>query len=355
MTDDTIYAGNPPATGCVELSHNAVNPFIVAQVHAIVEDIRLLEAYVTAPLGLYSDLRMLRESLPIPQAADLSREETLERRAAYGALTDTPLDMALETIASARRSLDILEMSKGEGGSPLEPSWVAQGRRVLDRAEQRVAGDIRAKIASRVKGVYVIVDPEATRGRPVVEVAEAALRGGAKIVQLRDKVHDKGDVLPVARQLSQLCEQHDALFIINDDADLALSTGAHGLHVGQSDLPVADARHVLTSRQIVGRSNNTVEEAVESEARGADYIAVGAIFPTGTMGKSARPAVGVQMVREVKELVSRPVVAIGGITAENVADVASAGAECVCVVSAITLDDDPEAATRRVVEAMASA
>ena len=332
-----------------------MNPFIGAQVHAIVEDIRLLEAYVTAPLGLYSDLKMLRESLPLPAAADLSREETRERRAAYGALTDTPLEMALETIASARRSLDILEMSKGEGGSPLEPGWIAQGRRVFDRAEQRVAGDLRAKIASRITGLYVIVDPEATRGRPVIEIAEASVNGGAGVLQLRDKVHAKGEVLPIARRLRQLCDQRNALFIINDDADLALSTGAHGLHLGQSDLPVAEARRVLASRQIVGRSNNTVEEAVESEAGGADYIVVGAIFPTGTMGKGAKPVVGVQMVSKVKELVSRPVVAIGGITAENVADVVKAGADCVCVVSAVTLDDDPEAAARRVVEAMARA
>lgn len=332
-----------------------MNPFIDVHLHAIVEDIRLLEAYVTAPLGLYSDLRMLRESLPMPEAADLSREETRERRLAYGALTDTPLEMALETIASARRSLDVLEISKGEGGSRLEPGWIAQGRRVFDRAEQRVAGDLRAGIASKITGLYVVVDPEATKGRPVIEVAEAVLNGGARVLQLRDKVHDKGEVLPIAERLRHLCDRYYALFIINDDADLALSSGAHGLHIGQSDLPVAEARRVLASRQIVGRSNNTVEEAVESEARGADYVAVGAVFPTGTMGKGGRPIVGVRTIGKVKELVARPVVAIGGMTAENVADAVTAGADCVCVVNAITLDDDPEDAARRVVEAMASA
>lgn len=332
-----------------------MNPFIDAHLHAIVEDIRLLEAYVTAPLGLYSDLRMLRESLPLPEAANLSREETRERRLAYGALTDAPLDMALETMASARRSLDVLGMSKGEGGSPLEPVWIAQARRVFDRVEQRVAGDLRAEIASKITGLYVIVDPEATRGRPVIEVAEAALNGGARVLQLRDKVHDKGEALPIAERLRQLCDRYYALFIVNDDADLALSSGAHGVHVGQSDLPVAEARRVLAPRQIVGRSNNTVEEAVESEARGADYIAVGAVFPTGTMGKGVRPVVGVQMVSKVKELVSRPVVAIGGMTADNVADAVTVGADCVCVVTAITLDDDPEAAAQRIVEAMARA
>ena len=101
---------------------------------------------------------------------------------------------------------------------------------------------IRAETVARVRGLYVIVDPEATRGRPVLEVAEAVLEGGASLVQLRDKTGDMETVLPTARAIKALCETRNALFIVNDDPALAAASGAHGLHVGQDDMPVADAR-----------------------------------------------------------------------------------------------------------------
>ena len=147
----------------------------------------------------------------------------------------------------------------------------------------------------------------------MLQIAEATLRGGANVIQLRDKLHDTGDVLTAARGLQELCAGHGAVFIMNDDAAVALASGAHGLHVGQTDLPVPDARLILSDAQIVGRSNNGVEEALESQAAGADYLAVGAVYATATMGKSARKAVGPEMIAAVKAAVSQPVVAIGGI------------------------------------------
>ena len=213
----------------------------------------------------------------------------------------------------------------------------------------------RMRRREKVSGLYVIVDPEATRGRDVVEVADAALRGGTSVVQLRDKTRDKGEALVVARAIKALCDEHDALFIVNDDADIALLSEAHGLHVGQTDLPVAEARRVLTAGQIVGRSNNGTAEALESEGQGADYLAVGAIYATSTMGKSGRTALGPDMIRQVKQAVSAPVVAIGGINAANIAEVARAGADCVCVVSAVTYADDVEGAARGLVGIMRKA
>ncbi len=204
--------------------------------------------------------------------------------------------------------------------------------------------------AERVSGLYVIVDPEATQGRDVVEVAGAALRGGASVIQLRDKTRDKGEVLAAARAIKALCDDNDALFIVNDDADIALLSEAHGLHVGQTDLPVGEARRVLTPEQIVGRSNNGVKESLDSAGQGADYVAVGAIYATRTMGKSGRTALGADMIRQVKQAVSAPVVAIGGINANNIAEVARAGADCICVVSAVTYADDVEAAAADLVE-----
>ena len=215
--------------------------------------------------------------------------------------------------------------------------------------------EIRQQRSRQVRGLYVIVDPEATKGRDVVEVAEATLRGGASVIQLRDKTRDKGEVLQIARTLKALCDAHDALFIVNDDADIALLSDAHGLHVGQTDLPVGEARRVLTPEQIVGRSNNGVEESLDSAGQGADYVAVGAIYSTTTMGKSGRTALGPDVIRQVKQAVSAPVVAIGGVNADNIAEVARAGADCICVVSAVTYADDPERATAELVEIIESA
>ena len=331
-------------------------PFVTARIQAIIEDIRLLETFVTAPLGLYSDIKMLRESLPFPEAADLSREETRERRTAFRDVTDAPLALALGTVASLNSSLDALDtLTGGPEVSGLEGEWVDRARRVLARAEQRVAGEMRANTSLKIRGLYVIVDPDATRGRPVVDVAEATLRGGASVLQLRDKSDDKSQILALARNLKSLCDRHGALFVVNDDADVALSCDAHGLHVGQTDLPVPEARRVLAPHQIVGRSNNSVDEAVASQAQEVDYLAVGAVFATGTMGKSGRHAIGVETVSQIKGLVSRPVVAIGGINAGNITEVVRAGADCVCVVSAVAHSDDPEAATRQLVEAIKGA
>jgi len=215
--------------------------------------------------------------------------------------------------------------------------------------------EIRGERKARMRGLYVIVDPEATKGRDVIEVAEAALRGGASVIQLRDKTRDKGEVLTIARAIKGLCDRYDGLFIVNDDADIAYLSEAHGLHVGQTDLPVEEARRVLAPEQIVGRSNNGTAEALESEGHSADYVAVGAVYSTTTMGKSGRTAVGPEMIQSVKEAVSVPVIAIGGINAGNIADVARAGADCICVVSAVTFADDVEGATRGLVDLMDAA
>ena len=210
----------------------------------------------------------------------------------------------------------------------------------------------RADTAARVRGLYVIVDPEATRGRPVVEIAEAVLEGGASLIQLRAKAGELGTVLPTARAVRALCESRGALFIVNDDPALAIASGAHGLHVGQEDMPVADARRITGPAMIIGRSNNTIEEIEASQEAGADYLAVGAVFPTSTMGKSGRPVVGIDLITTAKEAADQPIVGIGGINRHNAAEVMRAGADCICAVGAITLADDPRTATEQMVEAI---
>ena len=210
----------------------------------------------------------------------------------------------------------------------------------------------RSKMAARVRGLYVIVDPEATRGRPVLEVAEAVLEGGASLVQLRDKTGEREAVLPMARAIKALCESHNALFIVNDDPNLAAASDAHGLHLGQDDMPVADARRIVHPGTIIGRSNNTMEEVEASRDAGTDYLAVGAVFPTSTMGKSRRPVVGTDLITTAKQATDQPIVAIGGINRQNAAEVIRAGADCICAVGAITLADNPKTAAQAIVEAI---
>ena len=213
----------------------------------------------------------------------------------------------------------------------------------------------RTEVAPKIDGLYVIVGPDATRGRPVVEVAEEALRGGASVLQLRDKTGDRGDVLPVAARLRELCHDHGALFFVNDDIALGFACDADGVHLGQSDLPVDVARRILAADKLIGRSNNSDAEVEESVAMGVDYVAVGATFPTTTVGKGARAAIGLDGIRRARELTTLPLVAIGGIKESNVADVVEAGADCVAVISAVTMADDPEAAARRLVDAIETA
>ena len=327
-----------------------MNPYVEAQIHALIEGIRLLEVYVTAPLGLYSDIKMMRESLDIPEAADLARDEMVRRRQEHALLTSDHAALALEVIESTRKTVETLAGISDSEAVPISEGFVRRARLVLDRAGQKVGTDLRARSAERLNGIYIIVDPEATRGRPVTEVAAQSLKGGARVVQLRDKLSDKGPMLERARELKTVCDEHGALFVMNDHADLALTSKADVLHVGQTDLPVADARRVLSPHQLIGNSNGSMDQALKSWADAVDYIAVGAIYATTTMGKSGRTALGPEMITRVKNAVTQPIVAIGGIGRGNIQDVVRAGADSVCVVSAVTFADDPKAATEELVD-----
>jgi len=189
-----------------------------------------------------------------------------------------------------------------------------------------------------ISGLYVIVDPAACR-RPAIEVARLALEGGARVLQWRDKRREKGAQLADARAIAALCRRHGATFIVNDHADLALASGADGIHLGQGDLPVAAVRPIVGDAFTIGVSTNTIEEARSAEAAGAGYVAVGSIFATSSKDLT-RPA-SLERLREVRAAVSVPVVAIGGITAANIAAVIGAGADAAAVISAVCAADDP--------------
>ena len=186
-----------------------------------------------------------------------------------------------------------------------------------------------------------------TDSRPDLKTrVAAAVRGGVDIVQLRDKHASREESLPLAAELKGICEQADALFTVNDDVELARLSGAHGVHLGQEDAPVASAREILGLEAVVGRSASTTEEALEAVREGADYLGVGTVYATPT--KPDAVVMGLGLVREIA-LLSLPVpwFAIGGVTLETAEEVADAGAPGFAVVRAVLDADDPEAAARK--------
>ena len=333
-----------------------------ANLNRACEGLRVLEDLARFALddgGLTSELKSLRHRLAAT-SIPIARGLLNARRAGEDVGAETPeagrRDLLALLNANARRVQESLraleELAKLPDAAPsLQPpefkrarfqaySWQCTLADLLLRKEKR----------ERVRGLYAIVDPECCGDRSAVEVAEAALRGGAHLVQLRDKRRDKGLVLPDASALFRLCESHGALFIVNDDVDLALVSGADGVHLGQSDLPAALARRLMPLGAVVGVSVNNAQEARTAEQDGADYVAVGAIFPTDTKANT-RPS-GPNSVRQVREAVALPVVAIGGIKVENAASVVAAGADAVSVISALCGAEDVEAAARALVAAM---
>ena len=214
--------------------------------------------------------------------------------------------------------------------------------------------ELRAQQASRVRGLYVIIDPQVTGGREPMDIARAAINGGARMLQLRDKLRDKGESLLLATALQQLCQDNDALLIVNDHVDLAVAVGSAGVHVGQTDLPVAQARRVLAPHQVLGRSNREIDQLIQSQEMGADHVAFGAIYATTSKGVSRNPQ-GIEPLRRARAAAKVPLVAIGGINAENVAPVVEAGADAICVTAAVGSAPEPEAAANRLVEAIRGA
>jgi thiamine-phosphate diphosphorylase len=191
--------------------------------------------------------------------------------------------------------------------------------------------------------LYAILDRSVSRGRELPVLLDAVLGGGGRLVQLREKTMPLADLLPLAERLARRCRDVGALFIVNDRADLALAVGADGLHVGQDDLPAARARQILRPGMILGVSTHDSEQARRAVADGADYVAVGSIYPTSS--KAGFQLVGPELIRRVRPEVPVPLVGIGGITADNAGAVLAAGADAVAVISALCAAPDPRAAT----------
>jgi thiamine-phosphate pyrophosphorylase len=169
-------------------------------------------------------------------------------------------------------------------------------------------------------------------------------------VQLREKEWPSGRLLPLAERLRDRCRRAGVTFIVNDRVDLALALDADGVHLGQDDLPPRAARPLLRRHMILGLSTHSVAQARTAQADGADYIAVGSVFPTAT--KPDFELVGPGLIRAARSHVRVPLIGIGGITPDNVGEVIAAGADGVAVISALGGAPDPTAATRRFLEAI---
>ena len=335
---------------------------IDANLDRLGEGLRVLEdvaRFLLDDAELSKQLKTLRHELlegvyPLKQRLIAARKVSED----VGAFVELPREAKREdlpdlVIANSRRaqeSLRVLEECAKLSDSPLtlESAKFEKARFSLYELEQKLLSKLlRRGKTNRLVGLYLILDTEALGGRSEVEVANQAIRGGAKAIQLRDKQHTKTELLEIARRLRGICAEKEVLFIINDYLDIALATGADGLHLGQGDLPISEARRLLSIDKLVGCSTTTLSEAVRAQSEGADYIAVGAIYPTPS--KEKYKLVGLKTMRRIRKKISSPLVAIGGIDETNVEEVIGAGADGIAIISAILGAEDVEGATRKLV------
>ena len=191
--------------------------------------------------------------------------------------------------------------------------------------------------------LYLVTDSDLARGRSLLDIVRAAVDGGVTCVQVREKTVSSRKYLERLAPVRDLLRERGVPLFVNDRVDIALAVEADGVHLGQTDMPLALARRIAGDRLIIGISCEAAQDAVEAERGGADYVSVSPVFATPTKTDTA-PALGLDGVRAIRAAVRVPVVTIGGINASNAADVIRAGADGVCVVSAIVGAPDPRAA-----------
>lgn len=185
-----------------------------------------------------------------------------------------------------------------------------------------------------LRGLYVLLDPVAAKGRPLVDVLQQACDGGARLFQYRDKQAAMREAYRTASTLRERAAALGCLFIVNDRCDLALAVEADGVHLGQEDLPIAIARQLLGPQRLIGASTHRPEQVTQATLEGADYLGYGPIFETATKSDH-EPVVGVAGLQAMRGLTRLPVFAIGGMTLEAVDAVKAAGADGVAVISAV--------------------
>ena len=197
--------------------------------------------------------------------------------------------------------------------------------------------------------LYFIADFESSKGKDLVWIVEKAVKGGATVVQLRAKSISTREFLDISMKIHSFLKKKRVPLIINDRIDIALALDADGVHLGQKDMPLQIARKILGKEKIIGISVNNIEEAMEAENNGADYLGVGPVFPTTTK-PDVRAPLGIEGLRKIREKIKIPIIAIGGINKSNVHEVYSTGVDGIAVVSAIILSPDPCQAAEKLIE-----
>lgn len=196
--------------------------------------------------------------------------------------------------------------------------------------------------------LYAVTDRSWLGGHTLYQDVEAAIKGGATFIQLREKNLDEAHFLEEAKEIKELCKKYQVPFVINDNVDIALAMDADGVHVGQSDMEAGAVREKLGPDKIIGVSTQTVEQALLAEQKGADYLGVGAVFPTGS--KDDAVEVSHETLKAICEAVKIPVIAIGGISTGNVMELSGSGICGIAVISAIFAKPDIEAAAKELKE-----
>lgn len=253
----------------------------------------------------------------------------------------------VQVVQAATKRLSEALRAIEEYGKTIDPAFAAAVERIRYRGyelEQRLLLGTRARDRFRHVRLYVLLTESLCSGGWFA-TAEAALRGGADCLQLREKDLPDCELLARAKRLTSLCHKHGAIFIVNDRPDIALSSGADGVHLGRDDMPIAAARAILPSTGIVGTSTHTIDQVQEAAGKSPDYLAVGPMFDTPT--KPQDHVAGPATLAEARRRTSLPLVAIGGIDAENAGEVLSAVRCCLCVCRAVIAQADVEAAARR--------
>jgi thiamine-phosphate pyrophosphorylase len=199
-----------------------------------------------------------------------------------------------------------------------------------------------------LRGLYFLTDSGLSK-QGIVEDVKQVLNAGCKIVQYRNKEKSSKGMVQEASKLAKLCKEQNALFLVNDRLDIAQAVDANGVHLGQDDMPLNAARKILGSEKVIGITTHNLEEALQAEKDGADYVCVSPIFQTDTKKDAGEPT-GIFLIKEVKQKVKIPVAAIGGINLENARQVITAGADSVCVISAIVCNENVEKAAKEIIE-----
>ncbi len=196
--------------------------------------------------------------------------------------------------------------------------------------------------------LYLVTDRDVLKGRDILEAVENSIKGGVTLVQLREKNISSLDFYNLALKTKEITKYYNVPLIINDRLDIALAVDADGLHIGQQDLPIQIARKLLGNKKILGYSVGNVEEAIHGEQSGADYLGVGPIFPTGSKSDAAEP-IGVLQLKSIREIVSIPIVGIGGIGLSNIDELKASGIDGISVISAILGNEDIEEASTNLI------